>query len=128
MKGLTPFVATIAIVASAACGSDKPAPKTGDDEAAATARAKPEAGAAAKKDDVATPTSGSILIDDKIMKACGDLPTAHFAFDSAKVESGAAAALDALAKCFASGPLKGKGMLLVGHADPRGEFEHNLKL
>jgi peptidoglycan-associated lipoprotein len=44
------------------------------------------------------------------------------------VSADATAALDALARCFISGPLKGKGMRLVGHADPRGEVEYNLAL
>jgi peptidoglycan-associated lipoprotein len=73
-------------------------------------------------------TVSGVKIDDKIIKACGDLPTARFAFDSAEVSADATAALDALARCFISGPLKGKGMRLVGHADPRGEVEYNLAL
>ena len=86
------------------------------------------AGAPAKKPDTASPTSGSVQIEDRILKACGDLPTARFAFDSAKIDADAARPLDALARCFVSGPLAGKGMRLVGHADPRGETEYNLGL
>jgi peptidoglycan-associated lipoprotein len=73
-------------------------------------------------------TESSVHIDDRIIKACGDLPTAHFAFDSANVLPDSASALDALARCFVSGALRGKGMKLVGHADPRGETEYNLAL
>jgi peptidoglycan-associated lipoprotein len=80
------------------------------------------------RQDTATPTSGSIHIDAKIVKACGDLPTAHFAFDSAKIQPDAGAVLDALAQCFVGGPLKGRGMRLIGHADPRGEHEYNFAL
>ena len=36
--------------------------------------------------------------------------------------------LDALAECFINGPAQGKRMLLVGHADPRGEDEYNFGL
>lgn len=75
-----------------------------------------------------TGMESSVHIDDRIIKACGDLPTAHFAFDSANVLPDSASALDALARCFVSGPLRGKGMKLVGHADPRGETEYNLAL
>ncbi len=114
----------------AGCGSDvKPEAKTADD----TAR-KGTVAAAAPKDtapkmDTKSPTSGSIQIDDKILKACGDIPKAHFAFDSASIGPEAQGALDALARCFVSGPLKGsKGMRLVGHADSRGEVEYNLAL
>lgn len=107
------------------CGSEPPpAPK-----AAQAATAADKTGATtAKKKDTDTPSSGSIHIDDKILKACGDLPTAHFAFDSADVAGDAAAALDALARCFISGPLKGKNMRLVGHADNRGETVYNFGL
>ncbi len=114
----------------AGCGSDaKPEAKTADDTTATTP--KPVAGAKATgpKQDTQSPTSGSIQIDDKILKACGDIPTAHFAFDSASIGAEAQGALDALARCFVSGPLKGsKGLRLVGHADSRGETEYNLAL
>jgi peptidoglycan-associated lipoprotein len=80
------------------------------------------------RQDTTSPTSGSIHIDDKITKACGNIPTAHFAFDSAAVQADAAAALDALARCFSTGPLAGRNMLLTGHTDSRGELEYNMAL
>ena len=80
------------------------------------------------RQDTASPSSGSVHIDERIRRACGDLPEAHFAFDSSKVDPYARAALDALARCFSEGPLKGHGMRLIGHADPRGEVEYNLAL
>jgi peptidoglycan-associated lipoprotein len=73
-------------------------------------------------------TGASVHIDDRIVRACGDLPTAHFAFDSANVLPDSSYALDALARCFVSGPLKGRSLKLIGHADPRGETEYNLAL
>jgi peptidoglycan-associated lipoprotein len=103
--------------------SDPPPPQTGGDVRPANTAPVAQPGA-----DTANESSGSIHIDDKIVKACGDLPTAHFAFDSANIEAAASDALDALARCFISGPLKGKGMKLIGHADPRGETEYNLAL
>jgi peptidoglycan-associated lipoprotein len=115
--------------AAAGCGSEpQPDAKTAGDVTAPGANRTAEKSAAPKQVDTAKPSSGSIHIDDKIMKACGDLPTAHFAFDSTTIEGDAATALEALARCFVSGPLKGKGMRLVGHADPRGETEYNLAL
>lgn len=118
---------SIALLASAAiaagCSSDpKPEPKV----AAPTTTAAPAA--AVQKKDTATPSSGSVQIDPQILSACGDLPRARFAFDSTKIEADAAAALDALARCFSTGPLKGRGMAIVGHADQRGEFDYNLAL
>jgi peptidoglycan-associated lipoprotein len=84
--------------------------------------------AASAKQDTVTPTSGSIHIDEKIMKICGDVPTAHFAFDSAKIQPDAGVVLDALARCFVTGPAKGRNMKVIGHADPRGEHEYNFAL
>lgn len=118
----------IAFASLAGCGSDdKPPPKTASD--VTTVKPTTSAPSAGPRLDTASPTSGSIQIEDKILKACGDIPTAHFAFDSASIGPEAQGALDALARCFVSGPLKGsKGMRLVGHADPRGETEYNLAL
>jgi peptidoglycan-associated lipoprotein len=78
--------------------------------------------------DSTSPTTGSIQIDGRILQACGDLPTAHFAFDSVAITGGAAEALGALARCFVSGPLAGARLHLVGHADPRGGVAYNLAL
>jgi peptidoglycan-associated lipoprotein len=76
-----------------------------------------------------SPTASSISIDDAILKACGiAAPKAHFAFDSANVQSQDTSTLDQVARCFVSGPLKGRTLKLVGHADPRGETEYNFVL
>jgi len=83
---------------------------------------------ATARQDTATPSSGSIHVEGRIMKACGDVPTAHFAFDSAKIQPDAGVVLDAIARCFVGGPLTGRGMKLIGHADPRGEHEYNFGL
>jgi peptidoglycan-associated lipoprotein len=88
----------------------------------------PGANANAAKGDTASPTAGSIQIDERILKACGNLPTAHFAFDSAAIAGDAATTLDALARCFVSGPLAGAKLSLVGHADPRGGVAYNIAL
>lgn len=101
--------------------SDDPTPKTQDD-------VRTTGTSTAKKGDGADDMKSAVQIDDKIIKACGDLPTAKFGFDSSEVTPEASNALDALARCFVSGPLKGKGMKLVGHADARGETEYNLAL
>jgi len=53
---------------------------------------------------------------------------AHFAFDSAHVVANDRRMLRTLADCFVSGPLRGRQMSLVGHADPRGSDDYNLAL
>ena len=121
---VTLAAATAALAAG--CGSDpKPPPQVATSTTTATDAPRVQAQA---RQDTATPTSGSIHIDDKILKACGNIPVAHFAFDSAAVQADAAAALDALARCFTTGALAGRSMLLTGHADPRGEVEYNMGL
>jgi peptidoglycan-associated lipoprotein len=84
--------------------------------------------AATVRQDVATPTTGSIHIEDRILRACGNIPSAHFAFDSSRIAGEADASLGALARCFSTGPLSGQEMRLIGRADPRGETEYNLAL
>ncbi len=108
---------------AAGCGDASSQPKTGND--ASDSSAKPaDSSAAGKGND----SKSAIHIDDKIVKLCGDLPTAHFAFDSAGVEPDAAQALDALARCFVSGPGKGKSLILTGSTDPRGPADYNMSL
>ena len=118
-------------VVAVGCGSD-PSPRPASPQGAAARSTgewgAPGATAATQREDMATPTSGSIHIDDRIVKACGNLPTPHFAFDSANLGSPAREALDALATCFTTGALKGKGLKLIGHADPRGDIDYNLGL
>ena len=111
------------------CGSPEQPPAKTAGAAATSAQPAPTARSAEPRLDTKSPTSGSIQIEDRILKACGDIPTARFAFDSASIGPEAQSALDALARCFVSGPLKGsKGMHLIGHADSRGETEYNLAL
>jgi peptidoglycan-associated lipoprotein len=124
MRTLHVLAVTLAAVAVAAgCGSaPKREPQVGATQATTTAPA------ATARQDVASPTSGSVHIDERIAKACGDLPETHFAFDSSRIQDDAATTLDALARCFSTGPLKGRSMKLIGHTDPRGEVEYNLGL
>jgi peptidoglycan-associated lipoprotein len=122
-------VVSLSIVASA-CAS-KPPPDAKGPAPATTATPAPTetAKAAAPSKQQESPTASSIHIDDAILKACGiTVPKAFFAFDSANVQGQDTSTLEAVAKCFVSGPLKGRGLKLVGHADPRGETEYNFVL
>jgi len=109
-----------------ACGGDKKPPP----QSPATYVPPPQQNAQpAPLPPPTTPTASSISIDDAILKACGiAAPKAHFAFDSANVQSQDTSTLDQVARCFISGPLKGRTLKLVGHADPRGETEYNFVL
>lgn len=76
-----------------------------------------------------TPTASTVVIAPEILRAC-NIPDAdaYFAFDSAKLTSFDSSPLDALATCFTSGPMAGRTLHLVGHADPRGAPEYNVTL
>jgi peptidoglycan-associated lipoprotein len=76
-----------------------------------------------------TPTTASVRVSDEIVRACGiSDPDTYFAFDSARLNGQDTRVLDQIAKCFLSGPLKGRKMKLVGRADPRGSEEYNMTL
>jgi len=75
------------------------------------------------------PGKASIAISDEIRRACGISETdAYFAYDSARINARAREIIGKLATCFKDGPLAGRSMRLVGHADPRGGDEYNLAL
>jgi peptidoglycan-associated lipoprotein len=111
------------LILLAACGSDpKPVAQAPTAPPAATTPPPPE-----KVGDV--PTRSNINISDDIRKACGITDSdAYFAYDSANVRPQDQAILQKLATCFSTGPLKGRTMRLVGHADPRGDEEYNMVL
>lgn len=123
MRNLAVSLSSLALLV--ACGSDPPPP------ARAPAPPPPEPAAAPpppeKEGDV--PTQSNISISEDIRKACGiSEAEARFAYDSANVRPEDKAILKKLADCFMTGPLKGRSMRLVGHADPRGNEEYNLAL
>ncbi len=130
------FVAAAALgLASTACGSDPvepPAsPAGGTDEPVADEpvadKSPAPAGTGGDRDSDSNPSS--INISDKIKKACGISDAeANFAFNQANIRPQDAAVLKKLAECFTTGPLKAEDMLLVGHADPRGDEEYNYLL
>jgi peptidoglycan-associated lipoprotein len=125
---LVSIAALVTSVAVFGCGSDKKpppaAPSGGTDTSLATATPQPPSD---KTSD--NPNRSQINISDEIKKACGISDAdAFFAFDSANIRDQDHRVLGQLAKCFSSGPLKGREMRLVGHADPRGEPEYNMVL
>jgi peptidoglycan-associated lipoprotein len=111
------------------CGSDPPPPPKTADAAPGPVTAPPPVAPAnnPKPDDDAS--KGNINISDEIKKACGISDAeAFFAYDSANIREQDKAVLSKLAVCFTTGPLKGREMRLVGHADNRGEEDYNMLL
>jgi peptidoglycan-associated lipoprotein len=71
----------------------------------------------------------TIAISDEIRTKCGISDAdAYFPFDSAHVTSNDHTPLDQVARCFTTGPLKGRVVKLVGRADARGESDYNITL
>ena len=106
-----------------ACGSDPLPPPS----APPPAPVQPEPPPTQKPDD--NPRFSNIQIADDIKKACGITDAeAFFAYDSANIREPDRVVLKKLAVCFSTGPLKGRQMRLVGHADPRGDEEYNMSL
>jgi peptidoglycan-associated lipoprotein len=128
-RGVGQVSFALALAASPlACGGDKPPPKSPasvtpppTSAPAATSRLP------AKAPD--SPTASAVRISDEIVKACGIRePDAYFAFDSTNVRPDDARVLDQIVSCFTGGPLKGRLLKLVGHADPRGGSDYNITL
>jgi peptidoglycan-associated lipoprotein len=117
----------LALGSALACGSDPPPPAKTADAAPAPAPAPASPANNPKPDD--DPQKGNINISDEIRKACGITDAeAFFAYDSANIREQDKAVLTKLATCFTTGPLKGREMRLVGHADNRGEEDYNMLL
>jgi peptidoglycan-associated lipoprotein len=127
---ILPAFAAAAVALSAAallaCGATPPA-KTADDAKPAATVATPTNRLPDKAPD--SPTASAVRISDEIVKACGiNEPDAYFAFDSANIRAEDSKVLQQVVTCFTSGPLKGRTLKLVGHADPRGDSDYNMTL
>jgi peptidoglycan-associated lipoprotein len=126
------YVAAILFLSTAVtvgCGGSPPPTPTAPTGGAVvtTTNPPPPAPPPEKVGDV--PTQSNINISDEIRKACGITDAeAFFSYDSANVRRQDKAVLKKLADCFMTGPLKGRELRLVGHADPRGEEEYNMVL
>lgn len=112
---------------AAGCASEPPPAPAAPTATAAPAPPPPAPKQLEKPGD--DPSKSNINISDEIRKACGITDTeAFFAYDSANVRAQDRAVLKKLADCFSTGPLKGRELRLVGHADPRGDDEYNMVL
>ncbi len=81
----------------------------------------------------ANPASPSIAVSQDIARECGlDLDNVEkapkFAFDESDLLPADLRILEEIAACLTTGPLKGKGLRLVGRADARGSSEYNMSL
>src|SRR5258706_13763146 len=125
-------IALAPALVSVACGGDKP----GDTKTATNASGSATSATPAATLRPVTPanvpnteTASGIRISEEIRTKCGiSDEEAYFAFDSAVLREGDKVPLDKVAVCFTTGPLKGRTVRLVGHADPRGPNQYNQDL
>ncbi len=125
MRKLSLVVPALLLVA--ACGGEK--------KPAQTVAEQPQPQPTAPTTTSAPKTSDkmAVNVDSDIIKACNlnfdnveDAP--KFDYDQEALTPGERNILEAIAKCLTTGPLKGRGVELVGRADPRGETEYNMTL
>jgi peptidoglycan-associated lipoprotein len=116
-------------VAAFGCSSSKaPAKTVAAPEAPA---ARPARSPAQEKalDEAEAKTGGLGLgIDDAILKLCPAVKPPRFDYDSAQIKTAFRDTISELAECMKAGGLQGKSVLLVGHADRRGEEDYNMAL
>ena len=109
------------IVSSAACAATPP--QEASAPVAPASRALVPTAAAEKE------PPAQVAVAPDILKACGlSQSDAYFEYNSAGLRTREAGIVSQLAQCFSTGPLKGRGMKLVGHADSRGDEEYNFLL
>jgi peptidoglycan-associated lipoprotein len=74
----------------------------------------------------------SLAVSSEIARVCGlraqSAAGLAFDFDSAQIADEDRAVLAEVARCLVDGALRGRNVLLVGRADPRGEQEYNMAL
>jgi peptidoglycan-associated lipoprotein len=107
---------------SLACSHDNPPPKTSSDTAT-----PPVVNSAtpARKSDQDVSVSQNIR---DLCKIDDSTRSPKFDFDSSQLSSADRDILQQVATCMTTGALKGKGIELIGRADPRGEQEYNMTL
>jgi peptidoglycan-associated lipoprotein len=126
LSNFTPFaLASMALIAMGCVGASPPPAKPPVTSLPAPEASSPTRAAAP----ASSPTASNVSISDGIRTKCG-IPDsdAYFPFDSARLTSKDHTPLDSVARCFVSGPLKGRPLKLIGHADPRGEADYNMTL
>ena len=125
MKTQAPLLALALALAPACAKTNADNIKPVSEPATPTAASSAEPAAAGTR----SYTVSGIYLDPELARTCGlTPPKAFFEYDSAAVEGADNGHLTALATCMSTGPLKGRSLELVGHADPRGTDEYNQQL
>ena len=132
MKSSLFLAASVSLVAivSGCRGPQKPPTSAADDGSTnreASARAA-NGGNAAVDRAVQENQGGGLAFSDEVLRACPGIKAPKFGFDSSKLSKEWSDALGSLASCMNEGGLKGRGVLLTGHTDNRGDDDYNMVL
>lgn len=71
---------------------------------------------------------GGLVFSREITELCPGLESPRFEYDSSDVQAAWVVALQRLASCMNDGKLRGRSLMLTGHADPRGDEGYNMAL
>src|SRR5580692_11030548 len=126
MKRVTLGVlATFGLLAACSPAESSPPPKTAENVIVTSAPSPPPPAPSTARSDQQINLSAEIRsqcdIDDSDRAP-------KFDFDSTQLAGNDRDVLAQVARCFTTGPLKGRALELTGRADPRGEAEYNMNL
>ena len=136
---MTQLLGIAALASMLACASDRrqstaqSEDRGGAVQSPETTQAGPSAGVSPElslaEGDPAPWRITAVVIDVGLADACGiDSTQTNFDYDSAELDAASKATIAALADCFINGPLTGREMVVIGHADPRGPDDYNREL
>lgn len=121
-----------------ACSGERPAPRTASDTTndrttvsavtPATQTTRADRANDAQKANLAT----GVNVSDELRQQC-QLPEApadapKFDYDQAALTPVGRETLERVARCLSEGPMQGRPVTIIGHADPRGTEQYNLEL
>jgi peptidoglycan-associated lipoprotein len=118
----------LACIAVSACGKSATKATTPTAQSASREVAPPAA-----KSQTPVAASPNVGVSDDLAKKCrlsfsSQDHAPKFDFDQFQLLPEDRSVLEQVAQCLTQGPLQGKAVQLVGHADPRGTDEYNLGL
>jgi peptidoglycan-associated lipoprotein len=130
MKTTIVLALASALACAAGCSKEQKAKTTPAGPTEGTAAAQEARPAPSIQAD--QPVSPSLAVSADIAAACGikapATPTPTFEYDKDELTPPDRAVLETLGTCLTTGALKGKTVLLIGRADPRGTEEYNMGL
>jgi peptidoglycan-associated lipoprotein len=132
MKTITVFAGLLLAGGLLGCSKDKAKQQTTPIQPTATPAASHDTKKPAPDVKGDQPVSPSLSVSADIAAACGlkasENPNPKFDYDKDELTEDDRAVLAQLATCLTTGALKGKSVLMIGRADPRGTEEYNLGL